>query len=286
LAKIQLLVNYLKRIPWKGILAVVGTVLTGGLAADAVQGAYIGNGWFQFYGSKPPFWWVAWSIPASCSLFGLFLYKLYVHRSEFQYVRSLRQQVCGRGYKGVIFLLSSPFGKEVTVTFNDEPFGVKVGDTTLPSGDLSADIQSLDRCRWSWQQFLRGIRPHINTLEMVYLVGSSGESGSFQSLGHAANLLASYKYDVKIELHPEPVDFENFVNLQKAIMRGADLMIKGDLRIHEEDVIIDVTGGQKTTSIAGAAVTLSKSVAFQYVQTNKPNEVIEYDLEMRSPVST
>lgn len=56
-------------------------------------------------------------------------------------------------------------------------------------------------------------------------------------------------------------------------------------KISEEDIIIDVTGGQKTTSIAGALVTLNSQVTFQYVQTNEPYNVVAYDVVIQSPVS-
>ncbi len=50
----------------------------------------------------------------------------------------------------------------------------------------------------------------------------------------------------------------------------------------EEDIIIDVTGGQKTTSIAGAVITLNSQVSFQYVQTNEPYKIMAYDVMIHS----
>lgn len=46
----------------------------------------------------------------------------------------------------------------------------------------------------------------------------------------------------------------------------------------ENDIIIDVTGGQKTASIAASLATLHNKVTFQYVQTNPPYEVFAYDV--------
>jgi hypothetical protein len=52
----------------------------------------------------------------------------------------------------------------------------------------------------------------------------------------------------------------------------------------DRDIMIDVTGGQKTASIAGASVTLNNDVVFQYVQTGgDPPEVFAYDLGAHVP---
>jgi hypothetical protein len=56
--------------------------------------------------------------------------------------------------------------------------------------------------------------------------------------------------------------------------------------MNERDIIIDVTGGFKTTSIAGASITFNSQVTFQYVQTLPPNEVYAYDVVYQPPFST
>lgn len=274
--------KYLK-IPWKGLFAVSGTVIFGSLAADAIQGSCLGNNWMLAYGYTPELWFQWVSMLLSGTLFFCFLIALYNHRSDFQSVRSLRQQVCGRAYQGVIFLLSPPDRDDVS--FTSDPFSVKVGDVMLSSGDLDIDINRLQGTRWPWQQLMRGLKPHAEKLKCVYLIGSTGEKGSHVSLGFAAKFIKVYLENVLIEIHPEAVDFEKFDQLRSAIEQGAHMMTAGEFRIDEEDVIIDVTGGFKTASIAGAVVTLNRSLAFQYVQTYAPFDVIEYDLEIRSPVS-
>ena len=47
-------------------------------------------------------------------------------------------------------------------------------------------------------------------------------------------------------------------------------------------VLVDVTGGQKVTSIAGAVLTLNNELRFQYVQTNRPYHTLPYDLTRRA----
>jgi hypothetical protein len=50
-------------------------------------------------------------------------------------------------------------------------------------------------------------------------------------------------------------------------------------------IAIDVTGGQKTASIAGAVLTLNRSTVVQYVQTEAREEIEAYiyDLRLDSP---
>jgi hypothetical protein len=46
----------------------------------------------------------------------------------------------------------------------------------------------------------------------------------------------------------------------------------------EHDIAIDITGGQKTSSVVGAALTINRHIVSQYVQTNDPHQVVAYDL--------
>jgi len=58
--------------------------------------------------------------------------------------------------------------------------------------------------------------------------------------------------------------------------------------IAEREIIIDITGGQKTVSIAGAVVTLNKNVTFQYVQTipdeSGKHKILAYDVIIQSQI--
>ena len=53
---------------------------------------------------------------------------------------------------------------------------------------------------------------------------------------------------------------------------------EGKEKFTDKDIVIDVTGGNITASIAGASSTLSTGITFQYVQTNSPHEVYAYDV--------
>jgi hypothetical protein len=75
----------------------------------------------------------------------------------------------------------------------------------------------------------------------------------------------------------EALDFEDFDSLLER------LSSLPPLRERPSKVALDVTGGQKTTSIAGAAITLSSEAVFQYVQTSPPFHVHLYDAAWITP---
>jgi len=61
-----------------------------------------------------------------------------------------------------------------------------------------------------------------------------------------------------------------------------DLIEKHD--VSERDIMSDVTGGQKTASIAAALATLHRSdLRIQYVRTNDPYDVIAYNVVIQTP---
>jgi len=73
------------------------------------------------------------------------------------------------------------------------------------------------------------------------------------------------------------VDFEDIEALQTRFDHWIEhFRAQG---IAEPDIILDATGGQKTTSIAAALTTLRwNRIEFQYVQTRKPNNVLGFNL--------
>lgn len=134
---------------------------------------------------------------------------------------------------------------------------------------------------WNWQQLLRAIAPHPQ-LAIVRLIGSPGDSGSFDQLSDCCRFLAPYLPNCDLTFVPDAVDFENFDRLVETV-RG--LLGKDLARTPAHHIGIDVTGGQKVTSIAGAALTMNRELRFQYVQTNAPYEALTYRLVYELPPS-
>src|SRR3990172_563321 len=169
------------------------------------------------------------------------------------------------------------------------PMTLQAGDVsvTLEGKSLEDDIDALNELpsnrRWNWQQLLRAITPHKNRVRRVRLVGSPGSGGSFEQLPFCAAMLARYLPNAKIVMATRPVSFEDFnelVDLIRLVIRE-----ERNAGIKAKDIVIDITGGQKTASIAAAAATFNSAVTFQYVQTSAPYDVYSYDLVWQSPIS-
>jgi len=114
--------------------------------------------------------------------------------------------------------------------------------------------------------------------QCVYLLGSTNPhgAGSFEWLDHCKALIENYFKQVQI-IKKEVSDFENLEELVELI--NSIIHEARNNAIDERKIIVDVTGGQKTASIAAALVTLHNRVTFQYVQTNDPYEVIAYNVK-------
>lgn len=140
------------------------------------------------------------------------------------------------------------------------------------TGKINEDIKPVG-FMWNWQQVLRAMIPHINgnILERVYLIGSSGDPGSVSQLKECKKFLDRYLSDgIKISCEPCAVDFEDIDMLIEHFKVLIKKLKSENYSI--EDIMIDTTGGMKTTSIAAAMVTLNNpALHFQYVPTGRQN---------------
>lgn len=71
------------------------------------------------------------------------------------------------------------------------------------------------------------------------------------------------------------IDFQDIKKVFETIENLYDKL--GASGIKNEDIIMDVTGGQVTNSIAGAIATLTLGRKFQYVST-RDKKVLSYDI--------
>ena len=162
-------------------------------------------------------------------------------------------------------------GKHAVITFKDGKTASLQG-----AGHLATDIEAITAAGfWNWQQILRALQNHP-ALKQVILLGSESDKGSHLRLDLCQRFLAPYlPAGCEIKPHAQPLDFTNFNGLLETLRH----IILHDFRaLPMGRIAIDVTGGQTTASIAGAATTMNLDCVFQYVNTNKPYNVITYDV--------
>lgn len=129
----------------------------------------------------------------------------------------------------------------------------------------------------SWEMPLLAIRHHAERLEQLYVFTSSGEFGTHHQFKRFHEIVvAAYPKLKVIELTGEGTDFENMAEVHKELDQLYDQF--DHLKSYgADDIMLDITGGQKPNSIAGALATLAEGRRFQYVSTvNK--KVLCYDL--------
>jgi len=147
--------------------------------------------------------------------------------------------------------------------------------------------------RWPWEQPLRAVDHHLqeNTLRSVTIIASKE---SIRRAPLFANLVAAYPalktVNFKLFLKAEdqqlpfcdlqtPVppcggfSFQNFTDLSRGLNKLLKLLLRD---LHESDIMIDFTSGQKVTSVVAAAMTFNRLIRAQYVQTEDPWDVLSY----------
>jgi hypothetical protein len=245
------------------------------------------------------------SVPGMILLAVLFVvaYRATNHwRHELEQGRSLNVQLAedyikrnpGRPIKVLVLVVSKPTIGYHLEKVNGKSQVVAERPSVPPvqlSGDIVTDIQALNAVRWNWQQTLRAIAPHHQSrIDCLWLLGSEEVY-----LKEAKDFFSSYIPESardNVHLAPE-LDLKNFDDLSDALRfivlgtkrtdaaraaqrspKLADFLeskveplLKKRYKAHE--VVIDVTGGIKVSSIAGAIFTLNNRVLCQYVPTTE-----------------
>lgn len=129
--------------------------------------------------------------------------------------------------------------------------------------------------RKNWEMPYLAVQHHKSELTNLFVITSSGEGATTnqfaQFMAFIKKAFPDNKFEVT-ELTPNGMDFENIEDVFNLI----EDFYKGQ-GIKEEDVLVDITGGQKTNTIAGALATLSLGRKFQYIST-KDKQVYAYDV--------
>ena len=273
----------LDRFPWGLFAAVTVGAVGGGLLGSALDALLAVD-------QRPLFWAV---IGLAVLLTGLCLgYHYKFQWTGFRGLRTLHPQP----RPALILFVSTLNGRiawadgrtaafPLTVTMSTPPAsgGNPAAQCSLAGRSLAEDLARLDQefyakgFNWNWQQLLRALEPHARgSLERLHLIfsatvkrpdpagGTKTIPGSELQRADGLALLGSYGLSVKPPTS-SVVDFENL----DAVVTELRRVIREEFgaAYGARDVVVDVTGGYKPTSIAGALLTLNNEALFQYVQS-------------------
>lgn len=130
----------------------------------------------------------------------------------------------------------------------------------------------------SWEMPYLAIRHHAERLETIYVISSEGDRGTHLQFPLFKTIMGVLFPEVNIEpLLETGIDFEDVA----AVHRELDDLYSRLDEAHiygPQDIMVDITGGQKTNSIAAAMATLAEGRRFQYVSTRNTDNVLCYDM--------
>jgi len=140
-------------------------------------------------------------------------------------------------------------------------------------GRLEALNQTIFR---SWRMPLEAVSYHLPVLERVVVITSKESSPQFSLFLELLKAVIPEARRIKVD-EIKVKDFENFEEIQKAIERAYEKLLKEGYK--KKEIILDVTGGKKIVSIVGAILSLNPGREFQYVSTTD-YKVKSYDVEV------
>lgn len=140
----------------------------------------------------------------------------------------------------------------------------------LNEGNFSKDMLNGSE----WEMPVKAIEFH--SPEVLYVLTSQGHTGTHNLMHLFENTTKRLFPSLKIiEFKPGGIEFEDikevFNSIEKLYKEAKSNGFK------EKDIIVDITGGQKTNSIAAAIATLSIGRKFQYIST-RDKKVLSYDV--------
>lgn len=129
----------------------------------------------------------------------------------------------------------------------------------------------------SWEMPYLATLYHMPRLEHLHVITSGGSNGTCLQFGYFAAIINKLFPGLKVtQMDEQGLNFEDIAQVHKAIDKFYDQYDnRPDFAKH--DVIVDITGGQKTNSIAAAMATLADGRKFQYVSTTT-KKVESFDL--------
>ena len=138
-------------------------------------------------------------------------------------------------------------------------------------------VKDFGRKRLPWEIPILAIREHVDTLEVLIIMSSEKSGSQLTDFIELVKRLFPRMGELKV-ITPEPVDYEDMVQMQERLESIYEEL--GRRGFKESDVLIDVTGGTKPVSIAGAATTTPYPYRyFQYIST-QTKEAKVYNMDI------
>lgn len=144
--------------------------------------------------------------------------------------------------------------------------------TTFENTTGNKTFSELDEFH-SWIMPFKAIEHHKSKLRHLYIIPSFESDTQYDLFER----LVQTTYNDSIQIYKtDPIDFENIDQVYETVDRTFQVIKSNGWK--ERDIVLDITGGQKVTSIVGAAFALGYDRRFQYVST-KDKKIYSYDLE-------
>jgi hypothetical protein len=250
---------------WSLVLAVLFLVMLGWFTDSLFEWLTDAGLWLK---GRPPDDWAPYHRLLAVAIFvgyvGLLLWL--ARKARVRLRARVRQDDEPAQARGLVLFLSPLTAHEATAVQREL-------DSGLPG--LEAFRERFGRC--SWRMPIEAFAYHRRRLRHVLVLASSDrppESGSVGQLSLFRDLARTIfpSADLRVESlevcdarYAGGVDFEDMGALSEAVDDAYEYLLRQGLRAME--VLIDVTGGQKPTAVAGAAVALAEGRCLQYVST-------------------
>jgi hypothetical protein len=188
-------------------------------------------------------------------------------------------------HKSIIFFVSTSPVKQEYLDDRILFTGIQHGQPNctkevILTGNIKTDIESIDSFRIPFQQVLRGIAPHIGTVQAIVFIAFDDDT---RRLADAYSNYINMFIHKSIKTHSPRQDMnllaniENIEGVENAVKHAISLLKKSDFQ--NQDIIIDITGGTKPASIAGVLATVDMpDLEFQYVSSKEPYNITSFDL--------
>ncbi|GAX62156.1 hypothetical protein SCALIN_C28_0360 [Candidatus Scalindua japonica] len=181
-----------------------------------------------------------------------------------------------------------------------------VPDNLQLSQNIDKDLEKIEKLkkgalplRWAWEMPLRAIQHHQKKLKTLTLVCSKE---SISQVNLFAKIFERYRFNnldkiyLLAQKQGKPLLVDMFSEKDIADLNGFNFQSFDELsqamwflmrkfrkyKYSESQIMIDITSGQKPTSIVGASMTFNRVIKAQYVSTNQPWDVLSYDVLLTS----